>query len=82
MENSTSLVELIDRLRDLTGNSIEINWGAERLADQRWYVSDTSKIRSLLGWSPKVGIREGLRALYDWYLSRPALVAQAEAQVA
>ena len=52
----------------LTGNSVEIDWGPERLADQRWFVADTSKIRSRLAGRPNVGIREGLRALYDWYL--------------
>ncbi|MGA8026115.1 MAG: SDR family NAD(P)-dependent oxidoreductase [Bryobacteraceae bacterium] len=80
--NSTSLLELVAQLRRLTGNSVEIEWGPERLADQRWYVADTAKICNLLGWSANVNIREGLRALYNWYLERPALVRQSEVQVA
>lgn len=80
--NSTSLLELIAQLKILVENPIRIDWGAERLADQRWYVADTSKIRNLLGWRPKVSIQQGLRALYDWYLERPSLVGQAAAQVA
>lgn len=81
-ENSTSLLELLDEIKQLTGNPVDVDWGPERLADQKWYVADTRKIRALLGWSPSVSIREGLRALRDWYLERPALVAQTEAQVA
>ncbi len=81
-ENSTSLLELIAHLNMLVGTRIEIEWGAERLADQRWYVADTSKIRNVLGWRPRVGIRQGLRALYDWYSKRPSLVGQAAAEVA
>ncbi len=81
-QNSTSLLELIDQLRVLTGSSIEIDWGPQRLGDQRWYVADTSKIRKLLGWSPRVNIQDGLQALYEWYLSRPDLVPQSEVQVA
>jgi len=80
--NSTSLLELLARLEMLVGNPIQIDWGAERLADQRWYVADTSKIGDVLGWRPQVSIQQGLRALYDWYLERPSLIAQAAAQVA
>ncbi len=82
VENSTSLVELIAQLRTLVGGSVAVEWGNERLADQRWYVADTSKIRDTVGWTPKTSIRQGLRALYEWYLDRPALIEQAEAQVA
>lgn len=81
-ENSTSLIELIAQLRSLVGGSVTLEWGPERLADQRWYVADTSKIRNRLGWSPKVSIGQGLRLLYEWYLKHPALVEQAQAQVA
>lgn len=80
--NSTSLLELIEEIKVLTGAPVDIDWGPERLADQKWYVADTAKIRALLGWAPEVSIRQGLRTLRDWYLERPALVAQSEAQVA
>jgi CDP-paratose 2-epimerase len=80
--NSTSLLELLAQLRSLVGGPVTIEWGPERLADQRWYVADTSKIRKTLGWSPTTTIRDGLKALYRWYLERPALIEHAEAQVA
>ena len=81
-ENSSSLVELIGEIEVLTGASIAVDRGPERLADQRWFVADTSKIRNLLGWSPRTSIREGLRTLQNWYLERPSLLAQSEVQVA
>ncbi len=81
-ENSTSLLELLDELRELTGNTIDVEWGSERLGDQRWYVADTSKIRKLLGWTARMSIQEGLRSLYSWYLNRPSLVGRAAVQVA
>ncbi|MBV9082721.1 MAG: GDP-mannose 4,6-dehydratase [Acidobacteriaceae bacterium] len=80
-QNSSSLLELIDEIRLLTGNAVNVEWGPERLADQRWFIADTSKIHSLLGWRPHVSIREGLRTLHEWYLSRGSLV-QAQVQVA
>lgn len=82
VENSTSLLELIAQLRLLVAGPVTVEWGPERLADQRWYVADTSKIRHALAWAPEVSIRHGLQALYGWYLDRPSLVERAEAQVA
>lgn len=81
-ENGSSLVELIGEIEALTRTSIIVDHGPERLADQRWFVADTSKIRNLLGWSPRTSIREGLQALQNWYLERPSLLAQSEVQVA
>jgi CDP-paratose 2-epimerase len=81
-ENSSSLIELIGEIEALTGASVTVDHGPERLADQRWFVADTSKIRHLLGWSARTSIREGLRILQNWYLERPSLLAQTEVQVA
>jgi CDP-paratose 2-epimerase len=81
-ENCASLLELLDQIRSLLGAPVEIEWGPERLADQRWYVVNPSKVKAALQWTPEVSIREGVRALRDWYLKHPALVAQSEVQVA
>jgi CDP-paratose 2-epimerase len=80
--NTTSLLDLLDRIRALIGSPVAIEWGPERLADQKWFVANTSKARDLLGWTPVIGIEEGLRKLYDWYQSQPSLLEQVAAQVA
>lgn len=80
--NSTSLLELLHEISDLTGSRAEIEWGPERLGDQKWYVADTAKIQNTLNWVPAVSIREGIRALYEWYLERPWLVEQSKVMVA
>lgn len=82
VENSASLLDVIEGINRLTGRSIALHRGPERLGDQRWYVSDTSKIKARLQWSPKVCVSDGLRRLYDWYMGRRALTPQAEVQVA
>lgn len=82
VENSSSLLELIDEIRELTKTGVDIEWGAERLADQKWFVADTELAHETFGWSPCIGISEGLRRLYDWYLERPSLVEQHAVQVA
>ncbi len=81
-ENSASLLEILSQIKILTGSSPGIDWGVERLGDQRWYVSDTSKSRTALDWRPETSIRQGLRSLILWYGKHPELVGQFNMQVA
>lgn len=64
--NTISLIELLDLMEELHGTRPEIRTGAWRPGDQRYYVSDFSKMKNATGWSPKVDVREGVRRLYDW----------------
>jgi len=43
-----------------------------RVADQRYYVSDTSAFAALTGWRARVGLRTGLQRLYEWMAHAPA----------
>jgi CDP-paratose 2-epimerase len=67
--NSISLLELLDLLSELNGGDLSICFEDWRAADQRYYVSDTSKFSGLTGWQPRVGVNEGVRRLYDWLLN-------------
>lgn len=80
--NSVSLLEVIEQINALTGRNVSLHRGPERLGDQRWYVSDISKVSAYLQWSPGVGVPEGLRTLYNWYLGRAPLITQDEVQIA
>jgi CDP-paratose 2-epimerase len=64
--NTTSLVELLDRIEALHGERPDVEFDAWRAADQRYYVSDTRKFRDATGWRPKADLARGLRALYEW----------------
>jgi CDP-paratose 2-epimerase len=79
---STSLLDLLHHIRLLIGSPVATEWGPERLADQRWFVADTSKIRDILSWRPTIDIPSGLRRLFDWYQARPSLIEHAAVQVA
>jgi CDP-paratose 2-epimerase len=65
-ENTMSLIELLEIIRELHGAKPKVRFGAWRPGDQRYYVSDTSKFRQTVGWQPKVGVREGVQRLYEW----------------
>ncbi len=53
-------------LEELLGRSIPVKWGDWRPGDQRIYVSDIRKAAAELGWSPKVGVVNGIHRLYQW----------------
>jgi len=65
-ERTTSLVELIETIRSLRTAPPRVQFDAWREADQRYYVSDTRRFRDATGWSPRIGVAEGVGALHDW----------------
>ena len=64
--NTISLLDLLDMIEEFHGDRPDIRTGAWRPGDQRYYVSDFGKMRAATGWAPKVGVRDGVRRLYDW----------------
>lgn len=65
-ENSISLIELLELVRDIHGKTPPLLSGEWRPGDQKYYVTDYGKFRDATGWRPKVGPREGITALYRW----------------
>lgn len=63
--NAASLLDVIDRIRQLHG-SCETEFDAWRPSDQRYYVSDTRKFRTATGWTPRTDIASGIEQLYVW----------------
>ena len=53
-------------LERLLGEKLEVARGDWRPGDQRVFYADIRKAEQELGWSPKIGVEEGIRRLYDW----------------
>lgn len=53
-------------LEDLFRKKIHSQSASWRPGDQLIYVSDISKAKKLLGWKPKVGVKQGIRKLFEW----------------
>jgi CDP-paratose 2-epimerase len=60
-------------LEELAGHSIQVKHSDWRPGDQPVYISDISLARRELGWSPHVGLREGIQKLWNWVRENPAL---------
>jgi len=65
-DNTTSLLELVERIGDLTGERPRVTFDDWRPGDQRYYVSDTRKFTAATGWTPRVDVSEGVARLHDW----------------
>ena len=65
-----TLKGLVARLEEIIGCRAEIRWAPARPGEQRCSLADISKARRVLGWTPRVGLDEGLRAQVAWQRSR------------
>jgi CDP-paratose 2-epimerase len=66
--NAVSLLEVIEIVEELRGESPELELSEWRQGDQRWYVSRVDRFRALTGWEPAVAPRRGIGRLHDWLL--------------
>ncbi len=65
----TSLNEMVELLRNISGKSITAKYGPERNGDVKHSKADISKIRTGLGYEPIIKFKEGLNHVYQWYQS-------------
>jgi CDP-paratose 2-epimerase len=61
LSNSLSILELFDLIRDYTGKTPEFTFGEERPGDQKYYVSDLTKINKVTGWKPFTSKFDGIQ---------------------
>ena len=47
--------------------NVEVNFavGVERPGDQKYFVSDNSLVEKTFGWSPTIGVEQGLSKVWD-----------------
>jgi nucleoside-diphosphate-sugar epimerase len=64
----TSLNELLSVLKNVTGRTtVEAEHREARLGDVRHSLADITRARELLGYEPRIGLREGLQLTIDWW---------------
>ncbi|MDX1382822.1 MAG: GDP-L-fucose synthase [Thermoanaerobaculia bacterium] len=65
--------ELAETVRDVVAPGIEIEFDPSMPDGAPRKLLDVSRITGL-GWRPRIGLREGLEATYEWFLQRHAAV--------
>ena len=62
----TSVNEVLQIFEDLAGSKLSVTHVNPVAGDVRRTGGDTAAIRSVLGWRPATGLREGIARQYDW----------------
>lgn len=63
----TSIRELAETIRDLTGFRGELRWEADKPDGQAMKILDPSRARATLAWRPTHSLRDGLAKTIAWY---------------
>lgn len=70
--HEVSMREAIALFEGIAGRRLDVQTEPAVPGDQRRTNADTTRIRSELGWQPRVGVEEGLRAEWEWACARVA----------
>ena len=62
---SLSILELFDLFIELTGKTLDFEVGAMTNEDQKYYVSDNSKISEIIDWAPTISPIIGVQKLLN-----------------
>lgn len=66
----TLLKEFVEMIEDLAGNKANVVNKPKLAADFLRNEADISKARRLLGYDPQVSVEEGVRAFWQWYITK------------
>ncbi|MBY0353720.1 SDR family NAD(P)-dependent oxidoreductase [Candidatus Babeliales bacterium] len=65
-ENSLSLLQFFDVLKNFTGEKIVYSFDEWRPGDQLMFVSDNTRAETLLGFKPQISSEQGIAKIYAW----------------
>jgi CDP-paratose 2-epimerase len=80
-ENTTSLLEQIERVESLTRRKMNVVFDECRPGDQQIYVTDFSKFSEDTGWRPAIGVNETTQQIRGWWLSNRNALAEPSPKV-
>jgi UDP-glucose 4-epimerase len=66
----TSVNTLAETLRSISGAAAPIEYAPARAGELARSALNTAKAREVLGWTPKVTVREGLERAYEFFAQR------------
>lgn len=63
----TSLNQLYDVLKKISGRNVNAKYGPERLGDVKHSLADITKAKKLLEYKVEITVEEGLKKTFEWY---------------
>jgi UDP-glucuronate 4-epimerase len=70
--SETTMLEAIEALERISGRKLDLKVGEPSTGDVKRTSPDTTRIRTDLGWEPKVALEQGLAAHWEWARERVA----------
>jgi len=62
-----SLLEVINKIEEITGKKAKLTFKDKRPADQDWFILCNKKCKELLNWEPKIGLEQALKDMISQY---------------
>ena len=76
IENTISLLELINDIEELTGHRLAYVLHERRPGDQLIYVTDYGKLGRHTGWKPEIAVKETLELLRNFWQQNQGVVTR------
>jgi UDP-glucuronate 4-epimerase len=70
-----SIRGVLEMIGEISGTELDVVYQANELGDVKDTAADTTLARKVLGFAPKVGVREGLEAEFEWLQARTEATA-------
>ena len=70
-----NMLQVIATIAELAGVTIDVQQARDGTGDVRRTSADTSRARTMLGWTPRTSIRDGLANQHEWVRSRSLVTA-------
>jgi UDP-N-acetylglucosamine 4-epimerase len=67
--DQVTLNEMVKMLEKISGKTVSVNYGPERPGDVKHSRADITKITNRLDYKPKMRFEEGLKGVFEWYMS-------------
>lgn len=80
-EELVTVEELVDIVCEVAGKQLRKRYDPTKPQGVRGRNSDNSKLREILGWEPRIGLREGVRRTYPWIWSQLAKRGRAKSLI-
>ena len=63
----TSVIDIAKKLQAAAGSNVPVEFAPRRPGEQQESFVNVDKAKQLLGWTPQVGLEEGLAKSYAWF---------------